>query len=320
MTVFGVREQSSILGNKDSVSISSDDENDIGHDNLGKNTDTLVYRHKYGTVELHRQSLDCLKSGSYLDDNIIQFYSAFLLNNCQESHASRFHIFDSIFFDRLNKIFGDSIDVNQWRQLNKWYSHVDIFSKDFLLFPVCSEDHWFLIVVCYPNAIKPISHGAIPPTAGQSESIQGPEDEFQDTFEDVAFLNDSNVPQSRTRHPGVIVMDSIGLKNRSITQKVRDFLDFEWRSKCSTIKRFAHQDLPDYFPNLPKQKNAFDCGMFMVVYMKQLLNDPERFYHLVRKNDSDARHELKHSIRSLIGENDRKDLKRLIISVCNSDT
>jgi Ulp1 family protease len=34
---------------------------------------------------------------------------------------------------------------------------VDIFSKDFLIFPIIKESHWFLAIVCNANTVSVIN-------------------------------------------------------------------------------------------------------------------------------------------------------------------
>lgn len=322
------------------------------------NRDQLVYRHKFGTVELHSESLKCLQAGTYLSDKIIEFYSAFCWNLCPDSLAKRIHIFDTIFFGELVKVFDNKtkndkreVDISRWKQLPKWYNNVNLFEKDFLIFPVCRDDHWMVIVVCYPNNVKPtfvkqdtpqpsiltstpisktkeISKTAPKPTSSQAEDnkLQGKNEDnieeeiFHIAREDIMSPPPRKKPRNNIRLPGILVMDSLGGKNHSnITMIIRDFLLFDWRQKKGApIKRFSHHDLDDYFPSLPKQTNAFDCGMYLCIYMKCFLSDPYEFYRLVRRNDTESRSSLKTKILDYLNEGGRDELKKLILKVCES--
>jgi sentrin-specific protease 7 len=35
--------------------------------------------------------------------------------------------------------------------VSKWTKNVDIFEKDFLIFPINKHGHWFLAIVCFPS-------------------------------------------------------------------------------------------------------------------------------------------------------------------------
>ena len=39
------------------------------------------------------------------------------------------------------------------QRLKKWTKNVKIFDKDFLIFPIIKESHWFLTIVCYPKSV-----------------------------------------------------------------------------------------------------------------------------------------------------------------------
>lgn len=262
-----------------------------------------VYKAKTGDVELHSESLECLKPGCYLKDNIIQFYLSYLITDVCPNHiASRVHIFDSIFTQQLDKLFSsDHIDKVKWAQLSKWYSNVDLFEKDFLIFPRCQKDHWYTLVVCYPRSVRPIDHSEIVHHIGDDDDDNG-------------YLENLSTP-------GIIVMDSLALRGPSMTSTVRDFLDHNWRNSASDeVKRFSHSDLKDYFPRLPRQRNDYDCGLYMLMYIRTFLEDPDKFYTLSRRTDFESRSELKRRVRDLLPDNDREKLENLIVDVCDRQT
>lgn len=298
---------------------------------------SLLYKHENGFFELHQSSLECLNSGIYFNDSIIEFYFAYLLNEvCQKSLISRVRIFDTIFFNKIDQAFNipgketlqqpsqqesseqkttvprlEKPPINDKRihsdrcdELKKWFKNDDIFEKDFLVIPVCADDHWRAILVCYPADVKPLFDGDI--TNNINKSI---------------LLNGTNSIKTGTdRTPAIIVLDSLGLKNRKVTWKVRDFLDYEWRRRNCTeyhsIKRFSYTDLKDYCPRIPKQKNAYDCGLFMLMYIRTFLETPETFYKLAKSDDTDSIKSLRTMIRKSLNDNDRNSIKDLISRVC----
>lgn len=285
---------------RESVEISSDDDDEIQNSQYLLDP-KLVYKHNHGTVELPPDSLECLNIGSYLTDNIVQFYFAYLMNIISDKTTVRVHIFDSIFHEQLVNVFGDErINGPKLKQLYRWLDDVDIFQKHFLIFPVCSGDHWFAIVVCYPLAVKPFS-----------ESY----DELDSSFnsDQRSIIGDGHIP-------GVIVMDSLGqnLHSLSAAMRVRDFLDFNWRSRLREVKRFSYQDMSEYYPRLPRQRNTYDCGLYMLMYIRCFLEQPDEFYRLVRLADADSNKTLRLKIRQSLELNDRESLKILIRDVCQT--
>lgn len=278
--------------------ISSDDES--GQEQSANNKSRLVYKHKSGIVELHEDCLNCLSGEKYLKDTVIQFFIAYLLDEkCNATNRERIHIFDSIFHNQLVKTFVDeakSVDQNRVKQLSKWFEGVDIFKKDFLIFPVCFQDHWFTIIVCYPYYVHDVDRVL------------------------------KNIRNNKTKSGGadlakeacVIVMDSLGTKDLTNSLQVRDFLDHEWRSRNGTIKQFSHHNLTEYHPSLPKQTNAFDCGVYLLSYMQTFIEQPDEVYDLARKLDRESQSTLKSKVNKFITRNGRESLKILIKKVCQS--
>ncbi|XP_029980261.1 uncharacterized protein LOC115412102 isoform X2 [Sphaeramia orbicularis] len=116
-----------------------------------------------GGITVTMEDLQCLDSGQYLNDVIIDFYLKYLLQNASEAVAERSHIFSSFFYKQLtrrdNASEGSTSDSCQrqrrHQRVKTWTRHVDIFNKDFLFVPVNQEAHWYLVVICFPGLNEP---------------------------------------------------------------------------------------------------------------------------------------------------------------------
>ena len=217
-------------------------------------------------------------------------------NVCSREYFKRIHIFDTLFYGQLKETFKrDHIDEHKWRKLKKWFSHFDIFEKDYLIVPICQDDHWFAIVVCHPNQVLDFDEGS--PSPDQSSEPKGKE------------------------RPGIIVMDSLNLKNKRVTREVREFLDYEWRAKLvKNIKDFSYHNLEQYHPNLIKQTNDYDCGIFMLAYFRSFVKQPDWFYEGIRKAHATKENELNsklvQDIHTSLSDGSRGSIRKLIGEVC----
>ncbi|KAK2905878.1 sentrin-specific protease 7 [Channa argus] len=116
-----------------------------------------------GGITVTMEDLQCLDSGHFLNDVIIDFYLKYLLQNASASLAERSHIFSSFFYKQLtrrdNASEGTTSDSCQrqrrHQRVKTWTRHVDIFEKDFLFVPVNQEAHWYLVVICFPGLEEP---------------------------------------------------------------------------------------------------------------------------------------------------------------------
>ncbi|KAK2840013.1 hypothetical protein Q5P01_013753 [Channa striata] len=116
-----------------------------------------------GGITVTLEDLQCLDSGQFLNDVIIDFYLKYLLQNASASMAECSHIFSSFFYKQLtrrdNANEGTTSDSCQrqrrHQRVKTWTRHVDIFKKDFLFVPVNQEAHWYLVVICFPGLYEP---------------------------------------------------------------------------------------------------------------------------------------------------------------------
>ncbi|CAN9497557.1 unnamed protein product [Ophioblennius macclurei] len=134
-----------------------------------------------GGITVTMEDLQCLDSGQFLNDVIIDFYLKYLLQNASSHVAERTHIFSSFFYKQLtrrdNASEGGSNESCQrqrrHQRVKTWTRHVDIFKKDFLFVPVNQEAHWYLVVICFPGLDEPKFHDRVGP-GGQDEEEESP--------------------------------------------------------------------------------------------------------------------------------------------------
>ncbi|XP_030613960.1 sentrin-specific protease 7 isoform X2 [Archocentrus centrarchus] len=142
-----------------------------------------------GGITVTMEDLQCLDSGQYLNDVIIDFYLKYLLQNASAAVAERSHIFSSFFYKQLtrrdNASEGGNSDSCQrqrrHQRVKTWTRHVDIFKKDFLFVPVNQEAHWYLVVICFPGLDEPKLEDWTSPNSQAGKSNDGTgESESQD--------------------------------------------------------------------------------------------------------------------------------------------
>ncbi|XP_076603385.1 uncharacterized protein LOC143330586 isoform X2 [Chaetodon auriga] len=134
-----------------------------------------------GGITVTMEDLQCLDSGQFLNDVIIDFYLKYLLHNASPAVTERSHIFSSFFYKQLtrrdNASEGSTKDTCQrqkrHQRVKTWTRHVDIFKKDFLFVPVNQEAHWYLVVICFPGLDGPKSEPWNGPNSQMGKSHNG---------------------------------------------------------------------------------------------------------------------------------------------------
>eukprot|EP00731_Ephydatia_muelleri_P028369 Em0020g13a len=250
----------------------------------------LMYRPSGSKLqfEITGGDLNCLHPHEYLNDKIINFYLTYLLCDKFVNIKERVHIFSSFFLGKLMESPKDR-KSNVHDGVKSWTRHVDIFSKEYIVMPVCLRSHWFIAIVCFPEKF---------------ESDNAP-DKLEVDSEDVALstqdLLTANPTSSPTR-PCIIVLDSLGIKRAAVLKSIQSYLTEEWKVKRSTEKNFS--SMPQSYPSVPLQTNTFDCGIYVLQYVEGFLKSVTSSRSLPQSQEEWASDEdlsqKRQNIRSLI--------------------
>uniref|UniRef100_A0A673CVM5 Uncharacterized LOC115412102 n=1 Tax=Sphaeramia orbicularis TaxID=375764 RepID=A0A673CVM5_9TELE len=252
-----------------------------------------------GGITVTMEDLQCLDSGQYLNDVIIDFYLKYLLQNASEAVAERSHIFSSFFYKQLtrrdNASEGSTSDSQRRHQRVKtWTRHVDIFNKDFLFVPVNQEAHWYLVVICFPGLNEPKQEIWTPDSQSVKNHSGSGELQHQDEAQGYKSPNNnteallgSNSSENPERGmcvkfcsdvrivPCILVMDSL---KRSLHERVfkllRDYLLSEWETRRGSSKDFGPDQMKSSHCQVPLQDNNSDCGLYLLQYVESFLKDP----------------------------------------------
>ena len=73
-------------------------------------------------------------------------------------------------------------------------------------------------------------------------------------------------------------------------------------------KKFEYEKLPFYKPKTPKQKNFYDCGLFVLEFAETFLKQPEFVYNNLYQRNATLFHER-------IVDSKRDDIMRIIIAI-----
>ncbi|XP_036398327.1 sentrin-specific protease 6 isoform X2 [Megalops cyprinoides] len=117
-----------------------------------------------GGISVTKEDLQCLNTGEFLNDVIIDFYLKYLfLEKLNKEDAQRSHVFSSFFYKRLTQREKRSptdttnipIQKKKHNRVKTWTRHVDLFHKDFIFVPINESAHWYLAVICFPGLEGP---------------------------------------------------------------------------------------------------------------------------------------------------------------------
>ncbi|EMR10257.1 hypothetical protein PNEG_01523 [Pneumocystis murina B123] len=119
----------------------------------------------------------------------------------------------------------------------------------------------------------------------------------------------SNIP---IRKPVIIIFDSLGGQHNITLKNLRDYLYEEAKDKRGLELNKA--DIAGIHANVPQQSNYCDCGVFLLHYVEQFLNNPDRVLPLILNHHNKT--SISSDIKNLWGQEKissfRSELRLLI--------
>lgn len=95
----------------------------------------------HGKWEIFSTSLSRLEEGKKLDDNTVDFFILHSIDSLvEEDKRDNLHVFNSCFYAKIERNFNP-------KTIRHWTKKTNIFEKDFVVFPVCHNDHWILVII-----------------------------------------------------------------------------------------------------------------------------------------------------------------------------
>ncbi|XP_014006265.1 sentrin-specific protease 7 isoform X5 [Salmo salar] len=265
-----------------------------------------------GGITVTTEDLDCLDSGQFLNDVIIDFYLKYLLlERAPGPLAERCHVFSSFFYKQLTRR-DTSLEEEaaipardrRHQRVRTWTRHVDIFNKDYLFVPVNHKAHWYLVVICFPG-LEQAQHeewsgpDRVEANGGkrkcQPQASTGPSPEASNPklqngaggtggasgkptlrpHNPPACTQDGCQRETIIKKPCILIMDSLKISyHESIYKLLRDYLHVEWEVRRGTRRDFTVDSMKASHCTVPLQDNSSDCGLYLLQYVESFLQNP----------------------------------------------
>ena len=214
---------------------------------------------QFNKISITIHDYQTLKEEEYLNDTIIDFYLSYLYETILPAAIKDdVHIYSSHFYSRIkgsensSKSSADKKGISAYQRVKSWTRKLDIFSKRMLLFPICEEDHWYLIIVCNPGFIE------------KEEKISNEAKKSSNS--------DNSGPT-----PCILMLDSLGLYQPRSVGKIRSYLYFEYLERKGKAISFGKDKLKLNNVNVPLQPNECDCGIYLLYYVELIFGNLTNF-------------------------------------------
>jgi Ulp1 family protease len=222
-----------------------------------------------------------LKGTNYVDSGIVFFFLK-MLQERFSMEGRDFNIIDSYFYTKLTADGENGepdLPLYTYKSIKKW-AGVNLYDNQFCLYPIFKDKHWSLIVVWGLEHIANIFTnltGADYPSVIYLDSL----------------YTDDYIPGELFKK--YIIYD-YAMKN-NLFQDEDDLVDFITNN---------HRKIKTYIPDVPKQDNFHDCGIYLLTYAELILDNPDVVINKLIEN------RLNDWFGTEIIDNKRKIIRKLI--------
>ncbi|KAF8821223.1 Ulp1 protease family, C-terminal catalytic domain-containing protein [Cardiosporidium cionae] len=223
------------------------------------------------SICLYTSHLSRLEQDAFIDDSLIDFFAQFMLDYVFESWKQNgiVQVMNCFFIQKLLQ-FENAAEA--YEHMKGWTKRLSapLPKAKFIFLPINHCDlHWSLVILCHPyRAI--VNKSSIKRDFRRSD----PASFYKSTFSHV------------TEKPMILHLDS--MKNCNLPKNLKrllvEFLFHEYKAKCEESQHNEFQfECDDNFwifkncAKCPTQENSFDCGIFILEFIRFVLLHPERF-------------------------------------------
>lgn len=195
-----------------------------------------------GSISITTDDLQRLESGRWLNDSIIGVALSWIWNHLDDTQRRNTYIANTYLFTRMLAALNAEEKVKQLRLrlIHKEMKKTNWFTKRDLIFPINENQHWYLIVVCFPG----------PLLTGQS--ISGP------------------------MRPQMLIFNSLeDTTSKSAAEVIRKLITLARHGQDERMTTtIDSKDLPVYTVIVPQQTNQYDCGIHLIRNLEWFFTHP----------------------------------------------
>ena len=233
------------------------------------------------SVDIQVKDEKTLNDGVFLNDGIVNFYLKIVEDEytSEEGKSNNALILRSFFYNFISNqqnynLPNDFIIPDSCSYVK---TKINVFDYKSLIIPTCENYHWSLIIVNDIDKMKNIF---------SEENLKA----FHDGEKFLEMEAPEQVKkQESIDYPEIFYLDSFYDISQRRMLNILKFLFYEYQKIYSIDVNMNNFLMKNYYkiecynPDVPKQKNTYDCGIFLLMYAEIFLYNPSYFLQLVSK-------------------------------------
>ena len=269
-------------------------------------------RRKQTSLDIQVKDEKTLNDGVFLNDGIINFYLKIIEDeySCVEGSSNNVLIMKSFFYNFIanqNNLNLASDNFTYPDSCSYIITKTNVFAYKTLIIPTCENYHWSLIIVNDIDKMKNIFSESNLKAFHDEQNFMG--------------LGIGNMPKEEENadYPEIFYLDSFYDISQRRMLIILKYLFYEYQ-KIYPVNVNMHNFLVKnyykiecYNPDVPKQDNTYDCGIFLLMYAELFLYNPTYFLQLISKKYKINKKEIINSNADVESQNAAKNEDNKII-------
>lgn len=227
--------------------------------------------HNGKSMVFTNNDFQCLYNDNWVNDTVVDFFIQYYYSEGSKNGTldnRQIEIFNSFFFTQLGR--NGTPPEKCFDNVRNWFKNNDtLFDKDYIVIPVITELHWFLVII---GGLKELRESKTKPVltelAAEREKIP----------KETGLLSSQRkgTPEAKDRtFTTIYVLDSLRKDNRELLPYLRQFL-IDYADEKYGLKLEA-ADFRRRNCRTPMQKNFNDCGLHLIYNASLFFQKPSDF-------------------------------------------
>ena len=236
-------------------------------------------RRKQTSLDIQVKDEKTLNDGVFLNDGIVNFYLKIIEDEytCGEGCSNNVLVMKSFFYNLIanQQNMNLSNEFSYPDSCSYTVTKINVFNYKTLIIPTCENYHWSLIIVNDIDKMKNIfSEKNLNAFHNEENYIPNQPEEIDNSTND---------------YPEIFYLDSFYDISQRRMLIILKYLFYEYQKIYSIDVNMNNFLVKNYFkiecynPDVPKQNNTYDCGIYLLMYAEFFLYNPTYFLQLVSK-------------------------------------
>ena len=239
-------------------------------------------RRKQTSVDIQVKDEKTLNDGVFLNDGIVNFYLKIIEDEYTfgENKENNVLVLKSYFYNFIANQQNLNLSTDNFTYPDSCSfvkTKINVFSYKTVIIPTCENYHWSLIIVNDIDKMKNIFSESSLKAFREQQNFTG------------LGIGEPVKEEENEDYPEIFYLDSFYDISQRRMLIILKYLFYEYQKIYNIDVNMHNYLLKNYYkiecynPDVPKQNNTYDCGIFLLMYAELFLYNPSYFLQHISK-------------------------------------